>query len=192
MLWRTVGFLSVTLQRQNFLFLSGCVPSLADRVTGIRESAALDAAMQAGVEEFGFPPEVVEQVCGTHFGTSPQRAGGIAEPEDSSLAAGLLRASGMQLGALPVEGVVGVLVLVCCVLEGSPWDKTSLVPLLEGILESGRQHKRCTLEPSPQNGQANWNNNNKMKKNNNNCNNNDLKNDFYSCNCSRPKPALIN
>ena len=34
MLWRTVGFLSVTLQRQNFLVLSGCVPVLAGRVTG--------------------------------------------------------------------------------------------------------------------------------------------------------------
>ena len=34
MLWRAVGFLSVTLQRQDFLVLSGCVPVLANRATG--------------------------------------------------------------------------------------------------------------------------------------------------------------
>ena len=35
MLWRAVGFLSVTLQRQNFLVLTGCAPVLAERVTGL-------------------------------------------------------------------------------------------------------------------------------------------------------------
>ena len=34
MLWRTVGFLSVTLQRQNFQVLAGCAPSLAEQVEG--------------------------------------------------------------------------------------------------------------------------------------------------------------
>ena len=107
MLWRTVGFLSVTLQRQNFLVLSGCVPVLAGRVTGqlgrplaeIPEfwRAAPDAAVQWGAEEFRFPPEAVEQFGGMHSGASPPRADGILETEDSSLAVGLLRASGMQL-----------------------------------------------------------------------------------------------
>ena len=34
MLWRTAGFLSVTLQRQNFQVLAGCAPSLAEQVDG--------------------------------------------------------------------------------------------------------------------------------------------------------------
>ena len=39
MLWRTVGFLSVTLQRQNFLVLAGCAPTLATQVEGFRPSS---------------------------------------------------------------------------------------------------------------------------------------------------------
>ena len=34
MLWRTVGFLSVTLQRQQFQVLAGCAPTLGDEVAG--------------------------------------------------------------------------------------------------------------------------------------------------------------
>ena len=107
MLWRTVGFLSVTLEWQNFLVLSGGVPVVADRVTGrlgrprpeIPEfwRAALDAAVQWGAEEFGFPPEAAEQVDGWHSGGAPPRAAGNTETEDSPLPEGLLRASGMRL-----------------------------------------------------------------------------------------------
>ena len=105
--WRTLGFLSATLQRQNFLVLSGCAPTLADRVTGqlsrpLSETpefwrAAPDAAVQWGAEEFGFPPEVAERVDDMHSGPAPLMAAGIAETEDSPLPEGLLRSSGMRL-----------------------------------------------------------------------------------------------
>ncbi len=107
MLWRTVGFLSVTLQRQNFLVLTGCAPVLAERVTELLGRplsetpefwrAAPDAAVQWGAEEFGFPPEVAERVDDMHSGAAPLMAAGIAETEESPLPEGLLRASGMRL-----------------------------------------------------------------------------------------------
>ena len=107
MLWRTVGFLSVTLQRQNFLVLTGCAPVLAERVTGLLgrplsetpefRRGAPDAALHWEAEEFGFPPVTAEQVDGWHSGAAPPRAAGITETEDSPLPEGLLRASGMQL-----------------------------------------------------------------------------------------------
>ena len=34
MIWRTVGFLAVTLQRQNFQVLAGCAPTLESQVHG--------------------------------------------------------------------------------------------------------------------------------------------------------------
>ena len=34
MLWRSVGFLSVLLQRENFRVLAGCAPGLAEQVEG--------------------------------------------------------------------------------------------------------------------------------------------------------------
>ena len=81
MSWRTVGFLSVTLQRQNFLVLTGCDPILVERVTGLLGRplsetpefwrAAPDAAVQWGAEEFGFPPEVAEPVDDMHSGAAP-------------------------------------------------------------------------------------------------------------------------
>ena len=107
MLWRTVGFFSVTLQRQNFLVLTGCDPILVERVTGLLGRplsetpefwrAAPDAAVQWGAEEFGFPPKVAELVDDMHSGAAPLMAAGIAETEDSPLPEGLLRASGMRL-----------------------------------------------------------------------------------------------
>ena len=66
MLWRTVGFLSVTLQRQNFQVLAGCAPTLEHQVQGrlgrplseVPEfwRAAPEAAVLWGAEEFGYPP----------------------------------------------------------------------------------------------------------------------------------------
>ena len=107
MLWRSVGFLSVILQRQNFLVLAGCAPTLANEVTGqlgrpLSETpefwrAAPDAAVQWSAEEFGFQPEAAEQSRGANFGLPPPFGAGAVEPEDSPLAAGLLRASGMQI-----------------------------------------------------------------------------------------------
>ena len=35
MLWRGIGFLSVRLQRQNFLGMAVCAPSLDARVAGV-------------------------------------------------------------------------------------------------------------------------------------------------------------
>ena len=65
MLWRTVGFLSVTLQRQTFQVLAACVPTMADEVEGrlgrpLSElpefwRAAAEVALQWSAEEFGFP-----------------------------------------------------------------------------------------------------------------------------------------
>ena len=65
MLWRTVGFLSVTLQRQTFQVLAACAPALQHAVEGrlgrpLSETpefwrAAPEAALQWSAEEFGFP-----------------------------------------------------------------------------------------------------------------------------------------
>ena len=97
MLWRTVGFLSVTLQRQNFQVLAGCAPSLGLQVQGqlgrplseVPEfwRAAPEAAVLWGGEEFGYPP-------------SPR--GDPRESADPDLdllhsAAGHVRAAGMTL-----------------------------------------------------------------------------------------------
>ena len=66
MLWRTVGFLSVTLQRQNFQVLAGFALSLVDQIEGrlgrplseVPEfwRAAPEEAVLWGSDEFGFPP----------------------------------------------------------------------------------------------------------------------------------------
>ena len=97
MLWRTVGFLSVTLQRQNFQVLAGCAPSLAEQVDGrlgrpLSEEpefwrAAPEEAILWGSDEFGFPP-------------SPRGgAPALGEPEGdlTHAAAGHLRAAGLRL-----------------------------------------------------------------------------------------------
>ena len=66
MLWRSVGFLSVTLQRQNFQVLAGCAPTLEQEVEGrlgrplseVPEfwRAAPAAAVLWGGDQFGYPP----------------------------------------------------------------------------------------------------------------------------------------
>ena len=91
MLWRTVGHLSVTLQRQNFQVLAGCAPSLSGRVEGLLGRplseapefwrAAPEAALAWGADEFDFPP--------------PQRTGNNEEQAPEAI--GLVRASGMRL-----------------------------------------------------------------------------------------------
>ena len=97
MLWRTVGFLSVTLQRQNFQVLAGCAPSLAEQVEGrlgrpLSEApefwrAAPEEALLWGRDELGFPP-------------SPRGGSldlGAAEGVSSWAAAGHMRAAGLRL-----------------------------------------------------------------------------------------------
>ena len=96
MLWRTVGFLSVTLQRQTFRVLAGCAPGLSDQVEGhlgrpLSEDpefwrAAPEAALDWGSEEFGFPPPRPEA---SEIGESVQGQGHAA--------LGLLRAAGVHL-----------------------------------------------------------------------------------------------
>lgn len=95
MLWRTVGFLSVLLQRENFQVLVGCAPALAAQVERrlgrpLSETpefwrAAPEAALQWGAEEFGFPP--------------PRRLGEEWEHDGrpDHAAAGHLRAAGLRL-----------------------------------------------------------------------------------------------
>jgi len=66
MLWRSVGLLAVTLQRQNFQVLAGCAPTLEHQVQGqlgrpLSETpefwrAAPEEALLWGGEEFGYPP----------------------------------------------------------------------------------------------------------------------------------------
>ena len=58
MLWRSVGFLSVTLQRQNFQVLAGCAPTLEEEVVG-RLGRPLSE-----VPEFWSGSEVVETELG--------------------------------------------------------------------------------------------------------------------------------
>ena len=94
MLWRVVGFLSVTLQRQNFQVLVGCAPSLAAQVEGrlgrpLLETpefwrAAPEAALEWGAEEFDFPPprpgaeaEEEPDLVGSHAAEGHLRAAGI-------------------------------------------------------------------------------------------------------------------
>ena len=98
MLWRTVGFLAVTLQRQTFQVLAGCSPALDRHVQGqlgrplseVPEfwRAAPEAAVLWGGEEFEYPP-------------SPRGGGAqeVAEPAYAHMhsAAGHLRAAGMRL-----------------------------------------------------------------------------------------------
>ena len=91
MLWRTVGFLSVTLQRQQFQVLAGSAPTtlgeeeagrLGNPLSEVPEfwRAAPDAAVDWGAEELDLPP--------------PPRPGDVA---DELVSTGLLRASGLRL-----------------------------------------------------------------------------------------------
>ena len=91
MLWRTVGFLSIPLQRQNFQVLLACAPGLEEQVQGrlgrllseIPEfwRAAPDDALLWGDEEFdNLLPEIApaaedEELDGT--GTGFLRAAGV-------------------------------------------------------------------------------------------------------------------
>ena len=96
--WRSVGFLSVTLQRQNFQVLAGCAPLLEEEVQGrlgrplseVPEfwRAAPEAAVLLGGDEFEYPP--------SPRGGSPDRDPG---PDLDLLhsGAGHLRAAGVRL-----------------------------------------------------------------------------------------------
>ena len=94
MLWRSVGFLSVTLQRNNFLVLAGCAPGLAEQVEGrlgrpLSEApeywrAAPPAAVDWGVHELDLPPPSWEE-------------DGAGAPTELLGAARHLRAAGQRL-----------------------------------------------------------------------------------------------
>ena len=94
MLWRSVGFLSVTLQRHNFLVLAGCAPGLAAQVEGrlgrpLSERlefwrAAPPSAVDWGVPELDLPPPSRED-------------DGAGAPTELLGAAGHLRAAGLRL-----------------------------------------------------------------------------------------------
>lgn len=95
MLWRTVGFLSVTLHCQNFQVLAACAPLIGQEVEGLLGRplsedpefwrAAPEVALLWSADEFGFPPQ---RWAADH---SP----GIAGVDYS--AAGHMRAAGMRL-----------------------------------------------------------------------------------------------
>ena len=99
MLWRTVGFLSVTLQRQNFQVLAGCAPALDHEVQGrlgrplseVPEfwRAAPEAAVLWGGDEFGYPPSPRAGLQG--------QADLDLDPDPLHSAAGHLRAAGIRL-----------------------------------------------------------------------------------------------
>ena len=96
MLWRTVGILSVTLQRQNFQVLAACAPGLTHEVEGrlgrpLSEDpefwrAAPEVALQWSAEEFDFPD--ARRVAA---------ADGTDAIDIGHAAAGHLRAAGMRL-----------------------------------------------------------------------------------------------
>ena len=96
MLWRTVGFLSVTLQRQNFQVLAACAPVITHEVEGrlgrpLSEDpefwrAAPEGALQWSAEEFDFPD--VRRDDASH---------GREGADIGQAAAGHLRAAGIQL-----------------------------------------------------------------------------------------------
>lgn len=94
MRWRTIGFLSITSKRQNFLVLAGCAFLLDTQVEGVLgrsplseepefwPAAPADATLDGGAKElFDFPP------------AAPVGGGEAPDPA----ATGLLRASGMRL-----------------------------------------------------------------------------------------------
>ena len=99
MLWRSVGFLSATLQRQNFQVLAGCAPTLELDVEGrlgcplseVPEfwRAAPEAAVLWGGEEFEYPP--------SPRGGSPELAAADDDLDPRHSAAGHLRAAGIRL-----------------------------------------------------------------------------------------------
>ena len=96
MLWRTVGFLSVHLQRENFQVLVGCAPTLAAQVEG-----RLGRPLSATPEFWRAAPEAAV-LRGEEFGYPPSPRGDTLEPVDPDSdhlhsAAGHVRAAGMRL-----------------------------------------------------------------------------------------------
>ena len=97
MLWRSVGLLSVTLQRQNFQVLAGCAPMLEEQVQG-----QLGRPLSEAPEFWRAAPEAALLWAGEEFGYPPSPRGGSLEPEvlDSDFlhsGAGHLRAAGVRL-----------------------------------------------------------------------------------------------
>ena len=97
MLWRTVGFLSGTLQRRHFQVLAGDASSLAEHVEGrlgrpLSEApefwhAAPEEAILWASDELGYPP--------SPRGGLPD--GGDLEGDHLHAAAGHMRAAGLRL-----------------------------------------------------------------------------------------------
>ena len=94
---RSVGFLSVTLQRQNFQVLAGCAPTLEHQVQG-----RLGRPLSEVPEFWRAAPETAVLWGGEELGYPPSPRGDALEPvgPDSDLlhsAAGHVRAAGMRL-----------------------------------------------------------------------------------------------
>ena len=99
MLWRSVGLLSVTLQRQNFQVLAGCAPMLEEQVQGqlgrpLSEApefwrAAPEAAVLWGGDEFEYPP--------SPGGGSPEQADLDPDLDPRHSGAGHLRPAGIRI-----------------------------------------------------------------------------------------------
>ena len=98
MIWRTVGFLAVTLQRQNFQVLAGCAPTLESQVHG-----RLGWPLSETPEFWRAAPEGALAWAAAEFELPSTRRGGREEDGDgetpalSQGGAGHLRAAGLRL-----------------------------------------------------------------------------------------------
>ena len=98
MIWRTVGFLAVTLQRQNFQVLAGCAPTLESQVHG-----RLGWPLSEPPEFWRAAPEGALAWGAAEFELPSARPGGWEEDGDgespalSQGGAGHLRAAGLRL-----------------------------------------------------------------------------------------------
>ena len=95
MIWRTVGFMAVTLQRQNVQVLVGCAPTLESQVHG-----RLGWPLSETPEFWGAAPEGALAWAAAEFELPSARRGGREEDRDgetpalSQGGAGHLRAAG--------------------------------------------------------------------------------------------------
>ena len=93
MLWRTVGFLSVALQRSNFQVVAGCAPSLSAEAEG-----RLGRPLSEVPEFWRAAPEAAVEWAAEDLDIPPPRRGDLDTVEAEGLVgAGHLRAAGLRL-----------------------------------------------------------------------------------------------
>ena len=97
MLWRSVGFLAVTLQRENFQVLAGCAPTLEYQVQG-----QLGRPLSEIPEFWRAAPEEALLWGGAEFGYPPSPRGGSLEPAELGPELDLLRSGAGHLRAAGV------------------------------------------------------------------------------------------